>query len=154
MSTPAVITFNGKGLHGVAERLSLYQHWDGYPTSVLPFLVTGIEAAENMVAESANALAFTYKVTPSILKGRYIGDTTSASGMAASPLSDAEEVYAEWRYTVDTEARTIEVSDNDGIRVNPLSYVERLHEEYQAGERVSIGDALAALDALGFRVNP
>jgi hypothetical protein len=163
MGTPTVITFKGNDNHGNPRTIVLYRHYDGDPVTQLDLFATIIDRAKVLAHDykkDAPHIADQCVVTPSTLTGLYIGETTGTFGMVASILDDYQskekpvEAYGEYVYTVDTEKGEILVTDNEENPVDPFSYIDRLHDEYQASHRETLDAAIDRLCGFGFTVSP
>lgn len=161
MGTPAIITFIGSDDFDSSQLFRFYRHFDGDPVTTLNDFATVFEKARALVDSITKGGGLTgsrgrlkaelVKVKPSILAGLYMGETTGPYGMAVSFLSD-DNAYSEWSYLVDVNAGTIEIMDDAGNTVDPFTYIERLHDEYQAEHRASLDTSIAALCRDGFAI--
>ena len=158
MGTPTIIKFKGAGNYGPQQTFSLYRHMDGDPVTQLAVFETIIGRACKMADEyaaEAPHIAERCKITPGTLTGLYIGETTGTFGMAAHIMeATIAATYGEWLYTVDIDAGTITVTDEDENPVDPYTYIERLRDEYQAEHREALTSAINALDGFDFKVLP
>ena len=157
MGTPTVITFQGAGNYGPAAARHLYRHLDGDPVTQLRDLYTVIRKAATLVQEYASEaphIAERCVVTPETLIGLYIGETTGCFGMSAEIITSSESTGGEWVYTIDTDAKTIEVTDEDGSPVDPFSYLEKLHDQSVPQHRGSLEESIELLGDMGFKVLP
>jgi hypothetical protein len=157
MGTPTVITFQGAGNYGPAADHNLFRHNDGDPVTQLDIFATILRKAHDLAHEYASEAPHISEhciVTPSTLTGLYIGETTGCFGMIAEVLTDAELLYGEWLYRIDTDEKTIEITDNDGSPLDPYSYLDKLHAEYVPQHRGSLDASLARLDDMGYKVLP
>ncbi len=153
MGTPAVITFKGTGTHGEPLEFHIGRNMDGDPVTVFEGLAAIVQRAGKMV-EKHNA-TFGEDVRPSVpsmLAGLYIGEATMVYGQQAHTIKTADDWFAEWRYNVDTDAKTIEVIFNEESAVDPAIYIDRLHAEYQTEHRLNLDGSIGALAGHGFTV--
>jgi hypothetical protein len=173
MSTRGIIVFKGTGKYSNSQAYRLYQHCDSYPTAMLPVLRDVIRKAEKLAAEGTDMMGSQYPVTPEMLAGLTVGEQTGIFGMGARieyTGTTSEPLYGnqgdlEWIYVIDTDAKSVNVHGGgysgdsaeekvaEGL-VNPLSYIEKLCEEYQAKESRAITSAVRSLKRLGWPVNP
>lgn len=178
MSTRGIIVFKGTGKYNNPQAFRLYQHCDTYPTSMLPVLRDVIRKAEKAAVKGSEMMHSAYGVTPEMLAGYMVGESTDIFGMGAQieytgPRVDGNDeggLYGnqgdlEWIYVVDTDAKSVNVYGGgysghltsekvaEGM-VNPLSYIEDLTEKYQVKQSRVISSAVLSLKRLGWPVNP
>jgi hypothetical protein len=163
MGTPTIIRFTGTDSYNTENPMALYRHYDGDPVTQLALLakiiakgVTLVHSSKADYRENAMpSLAERCKLTPATLAGLYIGETTDSDGMNAHVIENPEDAYGQWIYTVDVDAGTISVSDEDDSPVDPFSYIERLVDEAQASHRGALEEAIELLDeSFDFQVLP
>lgn len=175
MGTRAILVFEDSL---TVERL--YQHSDGYPTSVLEDLDKTVVALSCLKAEylakwGGNEFGGSASLGAA-MAGVYIGQSTTVYGMAARleatvmRQATAEEIYGdagdlEWIYVCNPYDRTIkvygggytglgpEVTVSKGT-VDPTVYVKCLREECQESERLEIEASVKAITDLGWTINP
>lgn len=138
MSTRTTIVFIGtNGYDGSGRQATrLYQHCDGYPTSVLPTILDTLRAVRKKAEahwhrrpSEKNFDFFTTPINSELLAGCYIGEETSGFGMCASfedtTYLEADEAFKwdeetqgkvygnhsdiEWLYVVNAIDRSIKV---------------------------------------------
>ena len=157
MGTPTIITFKGKGNHGSDRApIHIYRSHDGDPVTTLRDLYTVIRHAATKAHERATEaphIAEKCIITPSTLTGLYIGETTTTFGMVAHILNGRDS-YAQYLYTVDIDAKTITVTDEDENPVDPFSYLEKLRTECVKSHRGSLEESIEMLGDMGFTVAP
>jgi hypothetical protein len=156
MGTPTIITIKGCDNYGQIGTIDIYRSHDGDPVTTLRDLATVISRACDMAnakALDAPHIAGACIVTPSTLAGLYIGETTGTFGMAAHILAGRDS-YAEYIYTVDIKAGTIECTDEDENPLDPFAYLDRLVDSAVDSHRAALNDAIAALDVCDFKVLP
>ena len=153
MGTPAVITFHGTGSHKEHLERHVGRRMDGDPITVFKELAAVVERAsaivDEHVAKHGTALA-SMPSYPSMFAGLYVGESVGVYGMEARIIENADDLFAEWRYNVNTDTGVIEVIYNEKAAVSPAIYIERLHEEYQDKNRQVLDDAISALAKDGY----
>ena len=157
MSTPTVITFQGGGNYGPAAARHLYRHLDGDPVTQLDVIATVIRKAANLAHSYSSKVPHIAErciVTPSTLIGLYIGETTGTFGMSAEFILHPATFGSEWVYTIDTDKKTIEITDEDGTPVDPYTYLDKLHDKCVQTHRESLDGSIAFLNDMGYKVLP
>ncbi len=172
MSTRGIIVFKGTGKFSDPQAYRLYQHHDSYPTQMLEVLRDVIRKAEKLAVEGSEMMQSPYAVTPEMLAGVMVGETTGIFGIGARieyTGGDSGDLYGnqgdlEWIYVVDTDSKSVNVYGGysghlpsekvaEGL-VNPLKYLSCVTEEYQLRESKRITSAVRSLKRLGWPVNP
>jgi hypothetical protein len=152
MGTPAVITFKGTGTHSEPLEFHVGRNMDGDPVTVFQGLAAIVQRAGKMIEEHEAEFGDARPSLPSMLAGLYIGEAVMVYGMQAHALKTADDWFAEWRYNVDTDAKTIEVVYDEKTAVDPAIYLERLHDDYVESHRLTLDGAIGALAGHGFTV--
>ena len=159
MGTPALINFKGHDGYNSPNSLHLYKPMDGDPVTVLRDLASVVASGSRMVTlyrEANHPIADRVKLLPATLEGLYTGETTGPNGKAVAPVTEqgAGNSYGEWRYVIDTDAKTVTVLDEDEKPCDPYTCIERLHEEYQTSHTVALVAAIGSLAGFGYTVTP
>jgi hypothetical protein len=152
MGTPAVITFKGTGSHSETLEFHVGRNMDGDPVTVFQGLAAIVQRADKLIEEFEAEFGDVRPSLPSMLAGLYIGEATMVYGMQAHILKFSDDWFAEWRYNVDTDAKTIEVIYNEETAVDPAIYLERLRDDCVESHRLALDGAIGALAGHGFTV--
>ena len=172
MSTRSIIVVTGK-----KKTIRIYKHCDGYPTSNLPIIadavaqpdayatkgaVSKIEKKLGIKVDTVKSLAFAICKEAEFKPENAIEDEFEG---ALKPEHLGGQQDLEWIYVVDVDAKTVNVygggytgcapqtAYKQGV-VDPLSYANKMREEYQERERKDIQKAMDAVEATGFKLNP
>lgn len=168
MSTRSVIVVTGKTIRGQDRTTRLYKHSDGYPTGNLPIIATAIEWAKDQRAKGEKYLRMDRVVD-------FIAGKTDFGGTGARLEESYSEAFhpshlgsqgdLEWVYVVDCDDEAVYVFGGGYTgelpqkayykgTVEPRTYIKQLKSEYQYRELQAIEEAIAAIEATGFKVNP
>lgn len=182
MGTRSIIVITGQARYGQGhETVRLYKHWDGYPTENLPIIAQAVARMEKSITDQPEPFRSKYPSVEG-LTGMVIGEASSCYGMGAQVDEDDHgrgtkarfaEAFdpkhlgmqsdLEWIYVVDAEARSVAVYGGEYTGevpqkafkrgpVNPMAFVQRLRTDYQECGRSQIGEAIATLEASGWKL--
>lgn len=180
MGTRSIIIVTGRGSYG-PETIRLYKHWDGYPTDNLPLMLGALTKAKAQCEASNkrfNSEDNIKKPIVSQVAGLIIGESSNEYGMGcyvdafegddgqyqesfkAKHLGNQGDL--EWLYILNLDDKSLNIygayygSGKEmmikGV-VNPESYANQLHKEYQEREIKETRALVSEFEAIGFSIN-
>lgn len=184
MSTRSIILVTGNDHYNSPKTVRLYKHCDGYPTGNLSLILEALDTTIKDLKDYNKRWAKLSEPKPmnvSHLVGKIIGASTDVHGIGANidtyedDAADYDETFnlkhlgnqsdLEWIYVVDVTKSTVkiygggytggspQIAYKKGV-VNLLNYIKSLKSEYQAAESKETLELVAAIEKLGFKVNP
>jgi hypothetical protein len=175
MSTRSIIVITGKDDYNRSQTTRIYKHSDGYPTGNLAIINNAIERGLRLVSENNSRFKDNREMNTNCLAGLVLGEATTVYGMGAyieerfeeelKPAHLGNQWDLEWIYVIDVSAKTVNIygggytgkAPQHALRkgaVDPMTYIKRLCEDYQASEKKELKKLITSIEAWGFKINP